>query len=330
MKKIVALLLAAVLGLMALSALAEEPAEPVLEIKNVGITLHYPEAFANMEGVLATMMAEEYEDENHKGTGDYFLQVDYFAMPVEEYVEIINAEEPTEEQVERYNEADKPFLVMLGIKDGNDVTKIVPDTSILMEAAKAEGHTWYTVSVMEETEISDPKYAAEFETLKAQIPELLSKAEFYDAVSPFSAYEGKHIEFTTQDLEGNPVDSAELFSQHEYTAVNIWATWCGYCVDEMPELNELNDRLADIDCGIVGILWDSSKSGKLEIGKEIVEETGVQYPVLQIPENGKDLLLVQAYPTTYFVDRNGNIVGKPFTGVALKPTEDRLHELTGK
>ena len=60
------------------------------------------------------------------------------------------------------------------------------------------------------------------------------------------------------DLDGNPVDPAEIFAQHQVTMVNIWATYCGYCITEFPELEQLNLEMAKQDCAIIGVCTDLS------------------------------------------------------------------------
>jgi len=60
-----------------------------------------------------------------------------------------------------------------------------------------------------------------------------------------------------------------------------------------------------------------------------VEESGAGYTMLQAPENVADLFYTPGFPTTYIVDRNGNVVGDAFVGVAVNDIEAKLMELTG-
>ena len=66
-----------------------------------------------------------------------------------------------------------------------------------------------------------------------------------------AAYQG--ISFETTDLDGNAVTVEELFSQHKLTMINLWGTYCGPCIGEMPDLEILSQRLAEKDCAIVGL-----------------------------------------------------------------------------
>lgn len=67
----------------------------------------------------------------------------------------------------------------------------------------------------------------------------------------------KIVSFETVDLDGNPVTSEELFVDHDVTVINIWATWCINCKQEMEELEALNKEWADKGCQIIGICDDS-------------------------------------------------------------------------
>ena len=129
---------------------------------------------------------------------------------------------------------------------------------------------------------------------------------------PFEfATEGKKIEFETTDLEGNPVKSEELFAGHPVTAVNLWATWCNPCKREIPELETLNTELKENNCQIVGIVTDAKKEKKIAQAKEILAELDAGY-VNMVPFEGlADLLPQDCWPTTYFVDENGVLIGEP-------------------
>ena len=129
---------------------------------------------------------------------------------------------------------------------------------------------------------------------------------------PFEfATEGKKIEFETTDLEGNPVKSEELFAGHPVTAVNLWATWCNPCKREIPELETLNTELKENNCQIVGIVTDAKKEKKIAQAKEILAELDAGYVNLVPFEGLADLLPQDCWPTTYFVDENGVLIGEP-------------------
>lgn len=127
--------------------------------------------------------------------------------------------------------------------------------------------------------------------------------------------------FSTQDVNGNTV-TQDIFKEHELTMVNVFTTWCSPCVDEMPELEKLYQQMKDKDVGVTGVVMDVlNEKGEiveedLERAQLLVEKTGVTYPVL-IPDstyfNGR-LIGIEAFPETFFVDRDGNIVGEVYSG----------------
>ncbi len=127
--------------------------------------------------------------------------------------------------------------------------------------------------------------------------------------------------FTTQDVDKNTV-TQDIFAEHELTMVNVFATWCSPCVAEMPDLEKLHQQMKDKNVGVVGVVLDVlNEKGEivdedLERAQLLVKETGVTYPVLWPDStyfNGR-LTGIEALPETFFVDKNGNIVGESYSG----------------
>ena len=122
--------------------------------------------------------------------------------------------------------------------------------------------------------------------------------------------------FTAKDLDGNEVTES-VFSQAKLTMINVWGTFCGPCLEEMPDLGELSKEYADAGLQIIGIVSDATESGtNVEEAKEIIAQTGADYlhilPSEDLIESWlKDLAFV---PATVFVDQNGNIVGELVAG----------------
>jgi len=128
----------------------------------------------------------------------------------------------------------------------------------------------------------------------------------------FPAFEGK-------DLAGNEVKSSTLFGENTVTVVNFWFTTCSPCVGELAELEELNKQLAEKGGAVVGInsfTLDGDKTAIAE-AKDILAKKGVSYKNIWFDsksEAGKLASGLYSYPTTYVVDKNGNIVGEPIVG----------------
>ena len=133
-----------------------------------------------------------------------------------------------------------------------------------------------------------------------------------DSADAFPSFEG-------QDLDGNPVDSATLFSNNAVTVVNFWFTTCKPCVGELPDLEALHQELAKKGGAVIGInaFTLDSNVKEIEDAKSILEQQGVTYPNIWFASNSDAGLFttgLYAFPTTYVVDRNGRIVGDPIVG----------------
>ena len=125
--------------------------------------------------------------------------------------------------------------------------------------------------------------------------------------------------FAGKDLEGNEVSSEELFSGNAVTVVNFWFTTCNPCVGELAELDALNQELAQKGGALIGVnaFTLDGDEGAIAEAKDILTKKGVTYQNVYFPsdsEAGKFTANIFAYPTTYVVDRGGNIVGDPIVG----------------
>jgi len=133
---------------------------------------------------------------------------------------------------------------------------------------------------------------------------------------PFDALKN----FKAADLDGNTV-TQDIFTGYEMTMVNIWATFCGPCINEMPELSQLKKIYADKGVNVVGIVVDiTDSSGNVTsdgfaLAKDIVSKTGADYTHI-IPSSDLDALMnsVTVVPTTVFVDSEGNVVDEEYLG----------------
>lgn len=147
------------------------------------------------------------------------------------------------------------------------------------------------------------------------------------AEEPPAEETGTGLSFTAKDIDGNKVTSAALFSRAQVTMLNLWASWCGPCVRELPELEELYMEYRDRGVEIVGILLDGTAESALEDAKTVMRKAGTSYTVLLPAEEMGDLLTVQYVPTTLFVDARGNLVGEAVVGADIQAYRDNLDRL---
>ena len=136
------------------------------------------------------------------------------------------------------------------------------------------------------------------------------------SMQKFPAFEGK-------DLDGNTVKSSELFAKNAVTVVNFWFTTCNPCVGELGELDALNKELVEKGGALIGVntfTLDGDESAIAE-AKDVLSKKGATYQNVYFDsdgEAGKFTTNIFAYPTTYVVDRNGNIVGDPIVGAVTE------------
>ena len=225
-----------------------------------------------------------------------------------------------------FMEADKGMVM---IEDGKNYGEFLLDT---VEAAKEQftdkEYTWLKESATEISNIENKLTALE-ETYPEIVDDAMNgnmmAAPDDGSMQKFPAFEGK-------DLDGNMVKSDELFSGNAVTVVNFWFTTCNPCVGELAELDALNKELAEKGGALIGVNTFTLDGDEAAISeaKDVLAKKGATYQNVYFDsdgEAGKFVTNIFAYPTTYVVDRNGNIVGDPIVGAI---TEEKQAETLQK
>ena len=215
---------------------------------------------------------------------------------------------------------EKVFLAadkgMAMIEDGKNYGDFLLDT---IESAKDqfsdEEYALLKKSAQEISEIEN-----KLTELENQYPEILNEeTDANGDVQKFPSFEGK-------DLDGNEVKSDELFSANAVTVVNFWFTTCSPCVGELGELDALNKELADKGGALIGVnafTLDGDETAIAE-AKEVLAKKGAAYQNVYFDSSspaGAFTANIFAFPTTYVVDRNGNIVGEPIVGAITEKNQ---------
>ena len=205
-----------------------------------------------------------------------------------------------------FMEADKGMAM---IEDGKNYGDFLLDT---VEAAKEQftdrEYKWLKESATEISEIEN-----KLTELENQYPEILNEeTDANGDVQKFPSFEGK-------DLDGNEVKSDELFSANAVTVVNFWFTTCSPCVGELSDLDALNKELAEKGGSLIGVNTFTLDGDEAAISeaKDVLAKKGATYQNVYFDsdsEAGKFTANIFAYPTTYVIDRNGNIVGESIVG----------------
>ena len=231
--------------------------------------------------------------------------------------------------------ADKGMTIQ---EDGKNYGDFLLDT---VEAEKEQftnkEYEWLKESATEISNIEN-----KLTELEEKYPEIMQKSMDGDMSMPagsdtstppddgsmqkFPAFEGK-------DLDGNTVKSDELFSANAVTVVNFWFTTCNPCVGELAELDALNKELAEKGGSLIGVNTFTLDGDEAAISeaKDVLAKKGATYQNVYFDsdgEAGKFTTNIFAYPTTYVVDRNGNIVGEPIVGaITEKKQAETLQKL---
>ena len=333
MKKVLVMLLVLAMfaSFMAMPAMADDT--QAVDLSGTGVTLYYPQSFTGAAGVISSRDGGELG----YNTGWYYAEVDYTAMSNDEYNALMEKEEPTEEEIENYYNNMANLFVIFAVSDKSSIEELAGfikgmgtelDLTRIPKVGEGDGYSFYLYSDMSrDTSKFRPEYAEEFNALREQVPEIVAGGKFYAPVDPNAAMIGKKLSFKTTDINGNPVDSEELFAQHEITMLNVWTSWCHFCIEEMPELEAINGRIADKDCAVVGLLFDGNDPDALETGKGVLQNAGVTFNVILPPENAEELFTLDGYPTTFFVGRDGTILGAPVVGADVQAYEPAIDSL---
>ena len=223
-------------------------------------------------------------------------------------------------------------------EDGKNYGDFLLDT---VEAAKEQftdkEYAWLNESATEISNIEN-----KLTELEEKYPEIMQKSMDGDMSMPagsdtstppddgsmqkFPAFEGK-------DLDGNTVKSDELFSGNTVTVVNFWFTTCNPCVGELAELDALNKELAEKGGSLIGVNTFTLDGDEAAISeaKDVLAKKGATYQNVYFDsdgEAGQFTTNIFAYPTTYVVDRSGNIVGEPIVGaITEKKQAETLQKL---
>jgi hypothetical protein len=199
------------------------------------------------------------------------------------------------------------------MKRKNLVLALAILSSLALAACGNSGKTETKVSA--ETEATTEK-ATEKAAEKAS--EKASEAAGEQKASNFSVSD-KSLEFTTENLALESVDSS-IFGEKDLTVLNVWGTFCGPCIQEMPELGEWQRSLPD-NVQIIGLVADvagKEDADHIELANTILDKTNAHFTNI-IPNNDFAELLsgVVGVPTTFFINKEGKIVGKPIVGAQV-------------
>lgn len=263
-----------------------------------GITLHFPSEMFFVEG-LTGGLNPLYAQEAGYHSGVYVTAIIY------------------ERSGEAFDpDAYIPYLTFLTLREDCDEAVLNdPGLAALFPSDHLDGlctvgdYTFYVVIGSDHIpESFTEEEVAAYNHLLSYAEDVVNTADYYEPEDPGAKDAGIQVNFDAVDLDGNAVDLASLFASNRITMLNVWETGCGPCRNELPELAQINHRLQDIGCGIVGLLWDSDMPGAIDEAKQLYADAGVDYLTLQVPSNFDEIFNQGGFPTSYFIDQNGTVL----------------------
>jgi thiol-disulfide isomerase/thioredoxin len=322
MKKLLTALFA-LFVLCAVASLAFANMSVTLEMPEEGFRLHFPESFQEFKGTLTPANSFPLNSD-----GDSYSTFMYIGMSDEEMNSLIAKLNEGDESAEaalmakvalpisilRSDKGNDPERIKKLLKDELEATDEDLATFKLAQIATVDNAIFYLdISDDEIPEFEEP-FASEYKQILEQRDAIIKASEFFAPVVPYADMVGQVVSFETKDLDGNPVKSEELFAKNDVTMINIWGSFCPPCKEEMPALEKLNKEMAGKKAAVVGILGDGIEEQPIKDGKDFLAQNNITFLNLLPPENMDEVLPVEAYPTSFFVNSKGEILCPPIIG----------------
>ncbi|MBQ3478776.1 MAG: redoxin domain-containing protein [Clostridia bacterium] len=355
MKKLLSILLAAIMLLTCVPALAEENPTDTVFFEELGVTL---DLAAIREKCTNSFRLESDGVLSHDPYAALSIVI-YYAIPqqmldqiISDYGQASEEDKLTYTQLIQSLAAYAAFIIVsdapdqaamidaLGLKVGNGVE--------VSEVATKDSWRCYFVklpvddllALYDDPELIDGEYTEEMaradqeairtdvELIQSALMQQLQTGEWVEPVDPSDRLIGQTLEFETTDLDGNPVKSADLFKDNRITMVNVWGSWCVNCINEMAKLAQLHHRLQEKGCGIVGLEFEQKPiEAVADTARAVMTANGTTYPNAIKPKGNPILDQFNSYPTTLFVDSEGRILTYPIIGAAVAKYEPTVEAL---
>ncbi len=291
----------------------EEPF--VWEIPSAGLRFEAPEAYVKAAGLITWRGGKEL----HYGDGVICTDFVYIPRTLEEYQSYFRKLVHTDREETELSQSTGVLFRVFGINGGRGAEELktyltehgVPFKVIYTAGSAGDYRFFYTTGQEPEDPLLLNRYYTEFYRLLYASPDYLAEMEFQPPVTEAPQVNG--VTFTTTDLDGREVTAEELFGAHGLTLVYVFTSVSEESVACLPQLFGMTEELSAKDIGVVGILADSFDEGVTEQARKGFL-ADVPFPVLTPPENLSSVFPGAAYPTAYFVNRNGTVYAGPLVG----------------
>lgn len=303
-----------------------------MKFEEMGLEYYEPQSWAKKEGVSPScVIPGKYGVAYIVGEIPYEFLSTEFAKEIMKDSENAKTEEDQKKLFEKYQEKSKVFFnIMVLDKDkekngpNEDIErkeKVFSEYKYQEKVAETDNLECYILynDEYDESNLSDEE-KKEFKEVRESIEEFKNSIKLFTPIDMSKKLaENKIIEFQTKTIDGKKIDSS-IFQDYKLTMVNIWATFCGPCIAEMPDIQKLYDEIKKENINVVGIISDTPDEENEGLAKQILDKKGTKYMNI-IPDEklNKGILKdVSGVPTTIFVDNKGNMVGQPIVGSRSK------------
>ena len=317
MKKLLCLLLALVFLAASFAAFAEEEeAAMAIEFPKTGVLFIVPEVFESAKGILVNQPYDygEITDGILMGVGSYLGHTTEEDAAVSALTQDLS--EPEAQEIwDEFRDNTVELFFVYGVSDGKTFEDAVERTLGLgahilppTELGESNGYDYYVTTLDFSAEDVQnyirnfaPELKAEVAELAAYVMEHPECFEFTDIDEGFPfAQPGTHVSFEAEDLDGNAVSSDELFAANKVTMVNIWRTWCGFCVEEFPEIEEMSKAWAEKGGAVITYCADAKTEDLIEKARDLTAD--FSFRTLAHSDSFDAALPHYGTPCTYFVD----------------------------
>ena len=213
----------------------------------------------------------------------------------------------------------------------------VPENRTFTKIGSAEDYNFFFVQEpLDEQQLAragadGDAYKAEYETLYNAKDQIVPHFTFSRPIGLQELVrQGTGLSFETRDIHDNIVKSEDIFKGYKATMLNIWATTCTACISEMPELMQLNKEFEEKGGQIVGLVFDAYEDDLITEAKEIAEELNIDFLTLLPNDYLRKTFDAMSYPTTYFLNEKGEIMGEPLMGAKISAYQERMAEYLEK
>ena len=313
-------------GKKELTITAEEKEQGYRAYKDMGMKFKLSDVWNTYDDNLMLDGLGDEEDENspiYTGRKYGFISNEL----ITEYYDVAENVKDQEEQNKRFSEIFSQvkdiFSIVVFRKDKLPAEDKIAELTGMTHNEKistiADYVFYFCKNDYDEAELSEEAKVG-YKALFDDVENVKSSLTVYKPMPPQESIAGlKKIEFNLKDLEGNDV-THEVFKDKKLTMVNIWGTFCGPCIREMPDLTALHEELEDKGIGILGIISDTPNSENEDAARKIVADAKVTFTSIIPDDNMKNTLLssISGVPTSFFVDSDGKVVGEVITGSRSK------------